>query len=227
VSVNGRPPLVERGDLWQVGPHLVACIDSADYEAWARFEGCWPERPAAFYFDPPWNDALAHGFYTAAGREHGPGYAELLRTFLARTEGMAQGFVEGSRTNEEETLAICRERYHVAVHPVAYSASSAGARLYHLRASGPAETPDLHAVPAAKLVRACLGHLLAYGLLRRGAPVLDLCLGLGSTMASADALELVCYGAELNPERAAAAIERAQRFGGLQAELLTGLEGVI
>jgi DNA modification methylase len=49
----GEQPISRRGELWQVGPHLVLCGDACDQADWAALVG--GDRASMLIADPPYN----------------------------------------------------------------------------------------------------------------------------------------------------------------------------
>ena len=59
------PPVSQRGDLWQIGPHRLLCADALDGASYARLLG--DQKARAVFVDPPYNVPI-EGHVSGKGR---------------------------------------------------------------------------------------------------------------------------------------------------------------
>lgn len=211
-------------DVWQVGPHLLACGDLERGDG-TRFLDGWvlPSeaygRPGMFYSDPPWDTGNAKSFRTKAGvqkegvtiqglfdyvletvlRTSGDVYIEIGNKHLADLKAWMAG--KGMPAYAEFKITYYRKHSCWLVHAVVPGSVVVGV-------DGDATGLNDEDTPTWACMRS----------LQPGGVVYDCCLGLGATAVSAQKTGRVCVATELNPRRLAVSIDRLVNMGGLKAE---------
>jgi len=202
-------PAIELGDVYQVGPHVVACgdLERGHAQALLAFVGT---DGTMVYTDPPWNQGLATQFRRMVDGENAvvPEFDALIRAAFA-AYAMVPGpvFVEMGHQHQP-SMALWGRAVGLQVNNewvVPYGKNTSCVTLLgRLGSPFPTMEPP--------------GHLTGVGLVawalrcQAACPrVFDPCLGLGTTAAACLATDRTLVGMELNPLRLAVAVGRLCR----------------
>lgn len=203
------------GEVWQVGPHLLACGDlergHADHLVKIAV-GFGMQTPSVFYCDPPWNvgiakafrrgsgqgdptavgfESLIHRVLAAAADVPGDVYVEMGKQHIADLRGwlvdVGLNLVgEWEVTYYRTKPCFLLQATHVSRQPLAIGGDGS-------EATG----MDDDATPAWAIQRSS----------QPGATVFDPCLGLGATSRAAHKTGRSCLGMELDPARMARSLD--------------------
>ena len=203
---------VEFGDIWQVGPHLLASGDlelghGLDLLNQAEAFGMRP--PSLFYCDPPWNLGIAKSFRTRGGLGGAAhvDFENLMRALLL-TAAQVQGdiFIEMGAKHAPKVMEWA---HNAGLAPqsdisVTYNSEKGNSRLLQISQRN---TKPRSRVDFARKASNDLPGLTMEQSTEPGGVVFDTCLGLGCTLRHAHRLGRVCLGMELDPARLARSME--------------------
>lgn len=216
-SAGDRWP-VRPGDVWSVGPHVLACGDLEEGDG-VRLLDLVGVAPGACYTDPPWNAGNAASFRTKA---HGWGGERARRvdfygSFLPAV-AVLLGSVRGPIFMEGGVREAPRVREVLSAQGIAVLASwkityyRRRPCILHALASHPLpfvpSVMDPSGMDDEETPAYCLGKVCQHGTL-----VLDPCMGRGLTAVSADAVGARVVGLELHPRRLAVTIDKLAQRG--------------
>lgn len=221
---------VRYGDCFRVGPHLFRCGDLLAPGEWEGLVKEWRRRDKSarcwVYSDPPWSSGNLRYWRTHAGYEAvSQDYTRFIERFV-QCVGMLSPvavYVEQSAF-DYQTLTLAASRNPAWPNLAGRWTVRYGARRKDgtftpnalLRfASEPcgADPSEMRGEPMTRHVFAGEGAAL------KGLPVVDPCVGLGTTVRVAHSAGLACLGNELNPKRLARTIDWLARRG-LEVERL-------
>lgn len=201
---------LDRGDVWEVGPHLMAVGDLEDGDA-AVFLDFAGEKPEAIITDPPWGAGNARSFRTKAMVDGDRGrpvdwtrFQESLLEIFARCSGPV--FVEFG-IKPEARLVELAEKFHGTFlarwnivyyhkHPCVFLLFSFGG---DFTVNGNPTGMD-----ESDATRWALEQAKAIGCRN----VFDPCMGRGQTAVLANKVGLPTLGMELNPRRMSVTLSR-------------------
>lgn len=196
---------VRFGDVWRVGPHVLACGDVELGHAQDLLDKVG--RPNVAYTDPPWNQALASSFRRMAGFDDKPVFHNVLRRVFATIAQVAGAvFVEMGDQNQPLVEGWGKE---VGLHLVRSWVVPYGKRTSWLNVlsrdpdEGMFRGADLRYVAGVALPVWAIEHSTSVG-----HRVFDPCTGLGATPWACHKTGRVFVGMELNPGRLADSIAR-------------------
>lgn len=198
---------VQPRDVWQVGPHLVACLDvTGDTLKVQRL--ITATAPVMAYVDAPYNaSAYAYFARTALGSYY-PSFHMFLG-HLASTLLLVQGevYVEcGVQTVMQFTQVFTSLGFQVLDEWSITYQRVRPARLLHLLSPRAPAGLTLEGEPLDGLDDTVAPRVAIERSSEEGDWVLDCCLGLGLTLRSADACGRRCLGIEVHPDRLRRAI---------------------
>ncbi len=217
---------VRPGDVWQVGPHRVACLDLEDEPraaAWMH----WVEREApprgVCFVDPPWGANLARGYRTKAGLDGAKGrpvdYPALLRRIIA-----AMGWAAPTRPAWVEIGGAQAGLALELLAEVGWPVRDSWPAVYANNKPCTIIRAATHGAPLG--IAGPAGQrddfLPAFAIARDSAPgecVYDPCTGRGLTAVSAAGAGRVFYGSELNPRRVSVTLAKLARLTGHAPQL--------
>lgn len=214
--------MIERGDIWQVGPHVVACGDLEVGAAEEMLDLYGP--PDVSFTDPPWNPAIAKTFRKWADDARSVDMPILLSRVLAalrRTRGDV--FLEMGREYQDEmerlltaTGASILRKWQVPYKE--HFSWMTRVRWPEATATAPPDPPivDGKRLNNVSAPKCCLAPSAAEG----AKVVFDPCLGLGGTALAADALGMKVIGMELVPKRLERTILALQGRGNTDVRLV-------
>lgn len=208
---------VEEGDVWQVGPHILACGDLEKGAAQSLLSQV--SLPDMAICDPPWDAGNAHAFRTKAGDPRPVDFASLMTCILTcGSQVKGAWFFEMGRRNTPLVMTLieaqgghlldCWETFYYRTKPCMFLRFSWKKEHTEEKGSGPSGMDEEDAFTWA----------ITYGC-QQGESILDLCIGRGLTARIAHAQGKRVIGLELHPRRLAVTIDWLVQQG-LQATRL-------
>lgn len=207
---------LDRGDVWQAGPHLMAVgdLEEGDVPAFLDFAG---ETPQAIVTDPPWGAGNARSFRTKAMVDGDRGrpvdwtrFQKSLLEIFARCPGPV--FVEFGLREEARLIELAKEsggtflqRWDITYyrkHPCVFLLFTFGDDFKYL-AGDPSGMDETDAT------RWALEQVKAVGC----SNVFDPCMGQGQTAVLANEVGLPALGTELNPRRMSVTLSKLAESG--------------
>ena len=214
---------VKVGDIWQAGPHMLAC---GDIEQGAAVELVMKARecPVMTYVDPPYTPALATGFRTKAGVPRKVDFQALMRDII-RAVGITKGpvLMEMGRQYADEVTALVEQDGGIVVSrwDITYFKKNPAVLL---------QLGFGHREPMGDLFSGMDDELTPTVAIAAGstpdALVFDPCTGRGGTCRAAHQLSRRFLGLELHPRRLACALDWLHNHG-LQPERVGALESMV
>jgi len=224
---KGKAYPVRRGDVWALGPHLVACgdLEEGDGERFLAFGRQWAgQAPELIYVDPPWSEAFVTRFRKNAGvlkmREHTVASVVKRIATLASQLDCPLYLEMGVSFQVLEVIDWVGDHLDVLdcmYWPITY-AGGKPAQLFRFNTSKRVPTQftglDDNATPGRALLHET----------ERGAIVFDPCLGLGCTARAAVRTQRVCWGLELHAARCSSSLADLASLYETDPKLITNLE---
>lgn len=202
---------VETGDVWHVGPHVIACVDLESDRARA-FYASITEPVACMYTDPPWSTGNAKSFRTKAGVESEGTTVERLWSIIMsiaarhvtgdvyaeigvkhRADAVQWMQAAGRRVTDQWSITYYRK------YPCCLLCSAKRV----LRMEDAPDDRDDSATPGWAIERST----------DPGEIVMDPCAGQGGTPVHAHRLGRRFIGSELHPRRMAVTIDKLVKLG--------------
>jgi hypothetical protein len=209
---------VERGDIWQVGEHVYACLDFMSTDGHQRVQellAVYP--PTLLYADPPWNQGNVNAFRTKAGLARADyHWVGLYRRVVDYVPAHLPVWLESGQRERPRVLSDVLHRHHnVTVYDVTYNFSKPLPSLVYY--AGPDPSPvDVTGMEDLKIP----GKVLtAYPVGR----VFDPCAGLGGTAKWAARLGWASLNIELSPHRVSAGLSAIAAILHAQPERISDL----
>lgn len=210
---------VKPGDIWGVGPHILACGDIESGAGEALLEKYGPAQ--LVYSDPPWNAGLASGFRTHAKVPRKVNFNDFLTRFIELVKHV-QGdvWVEMGVGEADRLCAVMKDLggAQVVKVPITYYRTKPAVLFLFTWRALPNFSTLL--VPAGMDDADTPGWVMSK--YEKRETVFDPCLGMGATLQGADDNGWKCIGLELNPVRLASSVERGARVWGDGAVALLG-----
>ena len=204
---------VAPGDVWRVGPHILACgdLDKGDGPRLIAFGVPLMKDIKTFYSDPPWNLGLAKAFRTKAGLSSDETeFVELMARVLELAASVRGDVWIEMGHQHAKHVAEWMKIYNIpwfCNFDITYADNKPCALVY-----GTFSQVQPFVIPAHLRGEKIVEWALSRGTLP-GDVVLDPCLGLGMTTRVAHKLNLHVLGMELHPERLARSIDDLARLG--------------
>jgi hypothetical protein len=197
------------GDIFRVGPHILACgdLELGHAPKLLRLTGLSPDL---VYVDPPWTPGLATGYRTKAETSRRVDFPSFLaRLAWAVLLARAPALVEFGRGHQQPLIeAFAEVGYHrYRTWPITYYKTRPATLSLFLPGHGLIPGADFSGADDAELPALAID---AYT--RAGQLVFDPCVGKGGTAVACARLGRVCVGMELGPARLRVAIDRVGRI---------------
>jgi hypothetical protein len=225
VTVRRPVAVIQTGQEWRIGEHVVACLDicSDQYIRWqSRFD---LEAPKAMYADPPWNDGVIKQAYQLANLPWPPNYGKLMgQVWRIGRHFQIPTYVEASVRSASQASVILG---HLGGHlsgtiDLRYTKERKSKLLIagwdavtQVPVPQRAEGFSVHNAPGVVFADA-----IAQGVLQRGDRVLDpVCGPDGATALGCVRFGLRFVGCEINPVRAEHVVELLARLTGDEPKL--------
>jgi hypothetical protein len=199
---------IQFGDIWQVGPHIVAC---GDIEQGHALELVTQERPMLCVSDPPWGAGPATSYRTKAAMPRKVDFEHFLHDFFtAVTKVVGPICIEigSAQVGQVVRVAVEHGLFHADTQPMYYYRTKPCSCLFFTHTC------------VAELVdpMPCADEMIVYRWLidqfsSIGETVFDPCVGKGMIAEAAHALGRHVLGLELHPRRLAVTLDRLTRAG--------------
>lgn len=221
-DAGDRWPVADR-DIWQVGPHVVACgdIERGDLGRFLSVTGL----PDMVYCDPPWNQGNATTFRTKAGQKRQVDYPSFFVTLMSALASCPGDVYIEHGVHEIAMVRACFEALglrELNYWEIRYYRTRPCA-LYRLRTNG-----DGTPLSGDLFTGVDDEHTPLLAIQRSSAPgqvVLDGCTGRGTTAVAAAEHGCKFIGLELNHRRLAVTIDRLASATGQTPQLVGHLPG--
>ena len=240
-----QTPVTQAGDIWQLGPHRVACGDSTDSATVATLLGdlrpplMVTDPPYGVVYDPTWRHRAGVNKSARTGKVRNdekadwgeawalfPGaigyvwHGALHATTVAESL-IKQGFtIRAQIIWAKERLVIGRGDYHWQHEPCWYAVRSkgnwTGDRKQTTLWTISSKGQDTDTVHGTQKPVECMRRPILNNSCA-GEPVYDPFLGSGTTLIAAQTTGRTCVGLEIDPAYVDVAVRRWQLFTGKQA----------
>jgi hypothetical protein len=196
------------GDIWRVGPHVVACGDLDQGHGLLLLRDYAP-APALTYVDPPWTSGIAQRHRKNAGLPRDVDYPDLLSTVLRACLLAGAPALITQRKDHADTLFTVASRFRQVVLRSWATARHKGADAgIHLLVSRPADLPPPDGVSFDRLPHKLLAATAVAAFSPIGGIVFDPCCGKGETADACVRLDRVFLGMDVVPKRVSLTIAR-------------------
>jgi len=204
---------VQHGDVWQAGPHIIACgdLEAGDFSRLLRMHDVVPDL---VYCDPPWNAGNAAAFRTKAGVARKVDFYDFLVTLCTCIAPTTRDvFLEMGKQQLPTLLAISEGMGATCLNtwPITYYRKHP-CRLVHLRWNEDRhdlpQLPDFDGMDDDDTPLAALGACM-----RVDDVVADPCTGRGLTAVTVAKLGGRFVGLELSPFRMSCALHKLAQLG--------------
>ena len=195
---GGQKYPISPGDIWQAGPHVIACNDlyhGKSLDTALQISGA----PYAVYVDPPWGAGVEKSYRTKAGLpiESFVNYSDLITKIYTRIRTVPGPIAVECGRLQVDLFRACAHfvgMEETATVPIVYGSGSRPAVLlgYH-----GADLRDCAGMDDRNTPLIFLSGLLP----SRNTIVFDPCTGRGATAIAADEANLTFVGGELTPTR--------------------------
>jgi hypothetical protein len=206
---------VKTGDIWRVGPHILACGDLELSHA-QKLLTVYVQSPHMTYVDPPWTPSLLTGFRTKANLSKGQPFDTFLDRLIASiktTQGdcyieMGNQHINLLRAKVEAAGGTIEADFRITYYkrkPARLIRATFG---YSRGASFALDGLDDEDTPRKAIAESTVPYEWVW----------DPCTGKGLTAVAAASLGRRFIGLELHPRRLAVAIERLVQTTGQAAQ---------
>jgi DNA modification methylase len=240
-----QAPVTQPGDIWQLGPHRVACGDCTNAAAVAALLGdhkpslMVTDPPYGVAYDPTWRHRAGVNKSTRTGKVRNDEQADWGRAWALFPGAIAyvwhgalhsttvaesltkQGFtIRAQIIWAKERLVIGRGDYHWQHEPCWYAVRSkgnwTGDRKQTTLWTISSKGQDTNTVHGTQKPVECMRRPILNNSCA-GDPVYDPFLGSGTTLIAAQTSGRGCVGLEIDPAYVDVAVQRWQSFTGKQA----------
>lgn len=216
---------VQPGEVYQVGPHVLACGDH-ERDAGREFIERFARLPALSLSDPPWGLGYATGYRTKAGVKGGavdwPKLRQKITGLLVQARRAAVIEMGNKEADNFALDMISAGWVHAATWPITYYAKRPCSFMLFTPPGGrltlPSDPTDLDEPEATEWAVKLLCD--------PGEVVFDPCMGQGLTATTAHRLGRHAAGVELHPRRLAVTIRKLVDLGCPEPVLIGNLESM-
>lgn len=232
-------PKSKLGDIWQLGRHKVACMDSSIFLFTESIDIIFTDPPYGIDLDTDWskmtgpNTKIVRNINTFKkimndDKEFDPShifeqYSKCKEIFLWGADYYAQKLPIGSWFIWDKRQTEELDRMYGSVFEVCWSKNKHRKEIIRLTWAGflghnKKEDTDRKIHPTQKPVKLCRWFIEKFS--KDGNVVLDIFLGSGSTLIACEQTNRICYGMEIDPHYVDVIVQRWENYTGKKAVLL-------